>query len=106
MVRLATVAAPHLCGRVRCRSAHHAHDTGLAESFRFLPAQGAYTVRDWAAKWWFALASRFSPARQPKGMGLQPSESVSISAFRSLYLSPRGSDNSGFVPNIFRVCRV
>ena len=30
----------------------------IAESFRFLPAQGAYTLRDRAAQWWFALASR------------------------------------------------
>ena len=31
----------------------------LAESFRFLPAQGAYTFRDRAAQWRFALAARF-----------------------------------------------
>ena len=34
-----------------------------------------------------SLAAGFQPARQPKGMGLQPAESVSISAFRSLHLS-------------------
>ena len=39
-------------------------------------------------------------------MDLQPAESVSISAFRSLHLSPRGSDHSRFVPNVCRVCRV
>src|SRR5207244_8842271 len=89
-----------------CRSAHHADDTSLAESFRVLPAQGAYTLRDRAAQWWFALASRFSPDRQAKGIGLQPSESVSISAFRSLYLSSRGSDHSRVVPNVCRVCRI
>ena len=50
MARLAAVAAPHLCGRVRCRSAPPAHDGGVAESFRFLPAQGAYTLRDRAAQ--------------------------------------------------------
>ena len=59
MARLATVAAPHLCGRVRCGSARYANDTGLAESFRFLPAQGAYTFRDRAAQWWLAVAARF-----------------------------------------------
>ena len=78
----------------------------VAESFRFLPAQGAYTLRDRSAQWRFALASRLSPAREPKGMDLQPAESVSISAFRSLHLSPRGSDHSRFVPDVFRVCRV
>src|ERR1700757_1650093 len=106
MARLATIAAPHLCGRVRCRSAHNADDTGPAEPFRFLSAQGAYTLCDRAAKWWFALASRFSPARKPKGMDRQPSESVSISAIHSLYLSSRGSDHSCLVPNAFGVYRV
>ena len=49
MARLAAVAAPHLCGRVRCRSARRTDDTGPAESFRFLPTQGTYTVRDRSA---------------------------------------------------------
>src|SRR6266516_6727061 len=106
MARLATVAAPHLCGRVRCCSAHHAYDTVLAEPFRFLPAQGAYTFCARSAKWWFALASRFSPARKPKGMDCQPSESVSIFAFRSLYVSSCGSDLSCFVPDVFGVCQI
>src|SRR5204862_6425528 len=87
-----------------CCSAHHAHDTGLAESFRFLPAQGAYTVRDRPGQWRFALASRFYPARESKGSSLEPSESLSISAVRSLYLSSRGSDHSCLVPNVCRVC--
>ena len=34
-------------GRVRCRSAYRTDDSGIAESFRFLPAQGTYTLRDW-----------------------------------------------------------
>ena len=33
-------------------------------------------------------------------------ESVPVPAFRSLHLSPRGSDHSRFVPNVFRVCCV
>src|SRR4029453_17090798 len=106
MAGLAAVAPPHLCGGIRCRSAHHADDTGHTESFRFLPAQGAYTLRDRAAQWWFALAARFYPAGQPKGMGLELKESVSISAFRSLHLSSCGGDHSCFVSNVFRVCRV
>src|SRR5205823_14850716 len=106
MVRLATVAAPHLGPRVRCRSAPPAHDGGPAESFRFFPAQGTYTLRDRSPQRWFALASRLQPAREPKGMGGRPAESVSISAFRSLHLSSRGSDHSRFVPNVFRVYRV
>src|SRR5205823_4802130 len=106
MVRLATVAAPHLSRRVRCRSAPHAHDTGSAESFRFFAAQGTYTLRDRSTQRWFALASRLQPAREPKGMDFQPAESVSTPAFRSLYLSSRGSDHSRFVPNVFRVYRV
>src|SRR5436309_2067965 len=83
-----------------------AHDIGPAESFRFFPAQGTYTLRDRSPQRWFALASRLQPAREPKGMGLQPAESVSISAFRSLHLSSRGSDHSRFVPNVFRVYQV
>src|SRR5512133_440876 len=106
MVRVETVAASHLRGRVRCRPAHPTDDTGVAESFCFLPTQGAYTLRDRTAQWRFALAARFSPARKAKGMDRQPAECVSISAFRSLHLSQRGSDNSRFVPNVFRVCRI
>src|SRR5947207_15245071 len=106
MARLATVAAPRLCRRVRCRFARHADDTGLAESFRFLPSRRAYTVRNRPAKWRFALASRVSPTREPKRMDLKASEFVSISAFRSLHLSSRDRDHSRFVPNVFRVCQV
>src|SRR4029453_15758697 len=106
MVRVETVAASHLRGRVRCRPAHPTDDTGVAESLRFLPAKGAYTLRDRTTQWRFALAVRFSPAREPKGMGLWLKESVPISAFRSLHLSQRGSDHSRFVPNVFRVCRI
>src|SRR5437764_1843433 len=106
MVRLATVAAPHLGRRVRCRSAPHAHDSGPAESFRFFAAQGTYTLRDRSPQRWFALASRLQPAREPKGMGLQPAESVSTPAFRSLHVSSRGSDHSRFVPYVFRVYRL
>src|SRR5206468_6979922 len=106
MACLATVAAPHFCGRVRCRSTHHAHDTGHTQSFCFLPAERSCTFSDRAAQWWLALAARFYPAREPKGMGLRLKESVPISAFRSLHLSPCDSDHSRLVPNVFRVCRV
>src|SRR4029450_4856259 len=101
MVRLETVAASHLRGRVRCRPAHPTDDTGLAESLRFLPAQGAYTLRDRTTQWRFALAAWFSPAREPKGMGLQSAKSLSIFALCSLHLSQRGSDDSRLVTNVF-----
>src|SRR5438046_9507334 len=106
MVRLATVAAPHLGRRVRCRSAPHAHDSGPAESFRFFAAQGTYTLRDRSPQRWFALASRLQPAREPKGMDFQPAESVSTPDFRSLHLSSPGIDHSRFIPTVYRVCRV
>jgi hypothetical protein len=57
---------PHLCGRVRCRSAPPADVSGFAESFRFLPAQGAYTLRDRAAQWWFAWPPGFSQLENQK----------------------------------------
>src|SRR6476619_2595907 len=106
MVRLATVAAAHFCGRVRRRFAHHAHDPGLAESFRLLPSKWAYTVRDRSPQRRSALAAWFSPAGEPKGMGLQSAESISISAVRSLYLSPRYGDHSRLVANVFRVRQI
>src|SRR5205807_10601513 len=97
MVRLEAVAAPHLCGRVRCRSAHHAYDSGDTQSFCFLSAERSCTVRDRAPQWWLALAAGFYPAREPKRMGLWLKESVPISAFRSLHLSSRASDHSRLV---------
>src|SRR5437660_9299604 len=106
MASLATVPAPHLCGRVRCRSAPRTDDAKYAEPFRLLSSQGAYTLRDWAAQWRLALAARFHSTRQPKGMDLWLEECVPVPAFCPVYLPPRGSDHSRFVPNVFRVCRV
>src|SRR5437667_7884023 len=106
MASLATVAAPHLCGRVRCRSAPRTDDAKYAEPFRLLSPQRAYTLRDRAAQWWLALAARFHPTRQPKGMDRWLEECVPLPAFRPVYLPPRGSDHSRFVPNVFRVCRL
>ncbi len=50
-------------------------------------------------------AAGFQPGREPEGMDLQLEESISISAFCSLHLSPRGGDHSRFIPNVCRVCR-
>ena len=85
MARLATVAAPHLCGRVRCGLAHLAYDTVFAESVRFLPAQGAYTLCDRAVKWWFTLASRFQPGSRTKRNG-SPPFAICIDIYLSLAL--------------------
>src|SRR5712691_8369870 len=102
MARLAEVTASHLCGRVRCRSAPPADVASAAESVRLLSPQGAYTLRDRAAQWRFALAARFHSTRQPKGMDLWLEECVPVPAFCPVYLPPRGSDHSRFVPNVFR----
>ena len=50
--------------------------------------------------------SGFSPTRQAEAMDLWLKECVPVPAFCPVYLSPRGSDHSRFVPNVFRVCRV
>src|SRR6266550_9228436 len=106
MASLATTAAPHLCRRVRCRTALGSDDTGVAESFRFLLAQGAYTVCDRAAQWRLALATRFHPTRQTKGMDRWHEECVPIPAICPVHVSACGSDHSRFIPNVFRICRV
>ena len=49
--------------RVRCGPAPPAIKYGLPESFRILPAEGAYTLRDRAAQRRLALAGRFWPGR-------------------------------------------
>ncbi len=43
------VAASDCRGRVRCRSAYLPYECGVPESFRVLPAEGTYTLRDRAA---------------------------------------------------------
>src|SRR5260370_576413 len=106
MASLATVSAPHLCGRVRRRSAPRTDDAKYAEPFRFLSPRWAYTLRNRAAQWRLALAARFHPTRQPKRMDLWLEECVPVPAFCAVYLPPRGSDHSRFLPNVFRVCRL
>src|SRR5437660_2280153 len=106
MASLATIAAPHLCRRVRCRSAPRTDDAEHAEPFRFLSAQGAYTIRDRAAQWRLALAARFHPTRQPKGMDLWLEECVPFPPFCPVYLPPRGGDYSRFVPGVCGVCQI
>src|SRR5580700_1663952 len=105
MAGMATVATPHLCGRVRRRSARPADVAGAAEPFRFLPTKGAYTFRNRAAQWWLAVAARLQPAREAEGSGRRPEEAISVFAFRSIHLSPRGSDHRRFVADLFRAWR-
>src|SRR5271168_1745293 len=100
MVCLAPVAATHLCRRVRRRFARASDVAGFAEPVRLLAAQGAYTLRDRAAQWRLALASRFPPAGKPKGVGREVSEFVPIPAFRPLHLSARGCDHRRLIANL------
>src|SRR5271165_2995509 len=100
MARLAAVAAAHLCGRVRCGSASRADVTCVAESFRFLSAQGADTLRDWAPERRFTLASGFFPTRESETMDCRVTESVPVSSFCPVHLSPRDGYHSRFVPNV------
>ena len=51
-------------------------NAGVAESFRFLPAQGTHTFRDRAAQWRLPLAQGFSQAENQKEW---------ISGLRNLY---------------------
>src|ERR1700683_2703196 len=100
MVCLATVAAAHLCGRVRCCSARASNVAGVAEPVRLLAAQGADTLRDWAAQWWLTLAPRFPPVGKSKGVGPAVPEFVPMPAFRPLPLPARGGDYRRFIANL------
>src|SRR5271168_1618001 len=104
MARMATIATPDLRGRVRCCPASHTNNSSIAESFRILSAEGTYTLRDWPNQRRIAVAVRFWPTGEAKGMDLQPEESVSIFAFRSLYLSPRGGHHRRVISNVRRIC--
>ena len=42
---------------------------GVAEPFRFLPAQGPYTLRDRAAQWRLAVAAGFQPSSRTRRNG-------------------------------------
>src|SRR5215472_16061374 len=106
MARLATVASAHLCGRVRCGSAPPADVTCVTESFRFLPAQGADTLRDRATERWFAVAPWFFPAQPPEGMDCWHTEVVPVFPFCPVHLSPRDGDHSRFISNVFRICPI
>src|SRR5438067_8306275 len=106
MARLATVAASDPGGRVRCRSAYHTNDSGVAESFRFLSAEGTYTLRDWAAKWRTPFCQGFQSGQEREAMDLRLEKPAPVPAFCSIHLSPRGGHHSRFVPNVCRVCRL
>ena len=49
--------------RIRRRSAPGADDGGVAESFRFLPAEGTDTLRDWADQWRTPFCEGFQSGR-------------------------------------------
>ena len=70
---MATVAATHLCRRVRCRSSRVPNVPGLAESFAFFLRKGPIPFVLGPQRW-LALAAGFSPAREPKAMAIEPAE--------------------------------
>src|ERR1700722_14446418 len=106
MARLAPVAAAHLCRRVRCGSAPCADVTCVDESFRFLLAHQTHTFRDRATELRFTLASGFFPTRESETMDCRITESVPVSSFCPVHVSPRDSDHCRFVPNVFRIYRI
>src|SRR6516165_525796 len=100
MERLATIAAPDLCRRVRCRVATGSDVACVAEPFRFLPPQGARAICDRAAQRGLALASWLYSTRHPKRMDFRLEESLPVSALCPFHLSPRRSHHSRILSNL------
>src|SRR5688572_3316251 len=92
--------------RVRLGAATATCARRVAKSVRFFSAEGSYTFRNRAGERWLAVAGRFQPRHEAKGMVRRLEERVPISALCPIHLSPRGSDHSRRLTDLRGVCFV